>query len=48
MRTVVEEAQRTASAGGIVNDLSDHRTVVLEEEFVANTNLTGWLYQHVP
>ena len=48
MRTVIEETQRTATAGGVVNHLSNHRTFFVEEQLVTNTNLTGWLYQHIP
>ena len=46
--TVVEETQRTATAGGVINHLSHHRTIFLEKEFVADTNLTGRLYKHIP
>ena len=48
MRTVVEETKRTSTTGGIVDDLSHHRSVIFEEELVANTNLARWLYKHIP
>ena len=48
VRTVVEETQRTASAGRIVDDLCHHGTVLLEEQLVADTYLTGRLYEHIP
>ena len=48
MRTVVEESERTSATGGIVNDLRHHRTVLLEEELVADTDLTGGLHEHIP
>ena len=46
--TVVEEAQRTSAAGGVVYHLSHHRSVAIEEQLVADTYLTGRLYQHIP
>ena len=46
--TVVEEAQRTSAAGGIVDDLSHHRAVLFEEELIADTYLAGWLDEHIP
>ena len=48
MRTVVEETKRTSTTGGIVDDLSHHRTILLKEQFVADTNLTGWFHEHIP
>ena len=48
MRTVIEETERPAATGGIVYHLSHHRTVLVEEELIANTYLTGRLYQHIP
>ena len=48
MRTVIEETQRTSTAGGVVDDLSHHRSVILEEEFVTDTDLSCRFYQHIP
>ena len=48
VRTVVEETQGTSAAGGIVDDLSHHRPVFLKKQFIANTDLTCRLYQHIP
>ena len=48
MRTIVEESQCTTTARGIVDDLGHHRTVILKEELIANTNLTSWLHEHIP
>ncbi len=48
MRTVVEEAQRTATARGVVIHLGDHRAYFVEEELVADTDLTRRLHQHIP
>ena len=48
MRTVVEETQRTATAGGVINHLSHHGAILLEEELVADTDLTGGLHEHIP
>ena len=48
MRTVVEESEGTSTAGGIVNDLSHHRTILLKEELITDTDLTGRLHEHVP
>ena len=48
MGTVIEESQRTTTARGVVDDLGHHRTVVLEEQFIADSNLTGRLHEHIP
>ena len=48
MRTVVEESQGSSAAGGIVDHLCHHRTILLEEELVADTDLSSRLYQHIP
>ena len=48
MRTVIEESQRTSATRCIVDNFGHHRTVLLEEEFVADTNLPGRLYEHIP
>ena len=48
VRTVIEEAQGAATAGGIVNHLCHHRSVVLKEELVADTDFAGGLHQHIP
>ena len=48
VRTVVEETQGTSATGRIVDDFCHHRTVFLEEQLVADTNLTGRLHQYVP
>ena len=48
MGTVVEESQRAAATGGIVDHLGHHRSVVLEEQLVADTDLTGGLYEDIP
>ena len=48
MRTVIEETQRASTAGGIVDDLSHHGAVLVEEKLVADTDLSCRLYQHVP
>jgi hypothetical protein len=48
VRTVVEETQRTTATGGIVDDLSHHRAVLLEEQLITDTNLAGGFYQHIP
>ena len=48
MRTVVQESQRASAAGGVVYHLGHHGTVFVEEQLVANTDLTCRLYEHVP
>ena len=48
VRTVVKEAQRTAAACSVVDDLSHHCARIVEEELVAYTNLTCRLNEHVP
>ena len=48
MRTVIEETQRTTAAGSIVDNLSDHRTFLVKEQFITDTDLTGRFYQHIP
>ena len=48
MRTVVQEAERTTTASRIVDNFGHHRSILLEEEFVTDTDLTGRLYQHIP
>ena len=48
MFAVVEETQRAPATGGVVDDLSHHRTILLEEQLVADTYLTGRLDKHVP
>ena len=48
MRTVVQETEGTATAGGIVDDLSHHRTGFIEEELVADADLASRLHEHVP
>ena len=46
--TVIKETQRASTTGGIVDYFSHHRSVLVEEELVADTNLTGWLDQDIP
>ena len=46
--TVVEEAQRSATRGGVVDYFGNERAVVVEEELVAYTYLACRLYQHIP
>jgi uncharacterized membrane protein YkgB len=48
VRTIVKETQRAATTSGIIDDLGYHRTVVFEKKLIANTNLTGWFYKHIP
>ena len=48
MGAVVKETQRAPTAGGIINDLCHHRTFFLEEQFVADTDLTCRFHQHIP
>ena len=48
MGTVIEESQGASTAGSVVDHLGHHGTIVLEEEFVADTDLTGWLHEHIP
>ena len=46
--TVVEEAQRAAAAGGVVDDLGHHGPTVIEEQLVAYSDLAGRLYEDIP
>ena len=48
VRTVIKESQRTSTARGVVDDLCHHRTIILEEELIADTDLTGRLHEHIP
>ena len=48
VRTVIEEAQGTSTAGRVVIDLGYHVAHLIEEEFVPDTDLTGRLHEHVP
>ena len=48
MRTVVEESQCTATRCGIVDYFGNHRLVVAEIEFVADSDFTGGLHKNVP
>ena len=48
VRAVVEEPQRAAARGGVVNHLGHHRVVVAEIELVADTDFPGRLDQNVP
>ena len=46
--TVIEETERTAAARRIVDDFCHHRSAVVEEQFVTDTDLTGRLHKHIP
>ena len=48
MRAVVQEAQSTSAACGIVDNLGNHGSGVVEEELVADTYLTGRLHKDIP
>ena len=48
VRTIVEEPQRTSAARGIVDDLGHHRARIVEEELVANSNLSCRFNENVP
>ncbi len=48
MRPVVEEAERTATRGGVVDNLGNHRVVLAEVKFIANADLARRFYQHIP
>ena len=48
MRTVVQETERTTTTGRVVDNLGHHRSILLEEEFITDTDLTGRLNQHIP
>ena len=48
VRTVIEESQRTPTARRIVDDLCHHRSIILKEEFVADTDLSGRFHKHIP
>ena len=48
MRAIVEEAQGTATAGSVVDDLGHHGIILSEVEFVADTYLAGRIYKHIP
>ena len=48
VRTVVEEPQRTSAARGIVDNLGHHRARIVEEELVANSNLSCRFNENVP
>ena len=45
---IIEEAERTATAGGVVDYLGNHLVYIVEEQLVADTDLAGWLYQYIP
>ena len=48
MWTFIEETKCTSAACGIIYDLSHHCSALVEEEFVADTYLSGRLYEYVP
>ena len=48
MRAVVEESQCSSAACGVVNHLSHHWSVAIEEQFVAYTNLACRFHQYIP
>ena len=48
VRTIIQKAQGTSATGGIIDDLSYHWAVVLEEEFIAYAYLAGWFDQDIP
>ena len=48
MRAVIKETQGTATRSGIIDHLSHHRIVITEIELIADTDLTGRVYQHIP
>ena len=48
VRTVVEESQCASATGGVVDNLSHHRTITIEEQFVTYTNLACRFHQDIP
>lgn len=48
VRTVVEETERAATGGCVVDDFCHHRAGLVEEELVADTDFTCRLDQYVP
>ena len=45
---VEEEAQGTSTGGGVVDDFCHEFITFAEVQFVADTYLTGGVYQHIP
>ena len=45
---VIEEAQRAAAAGGVVDHLGHDRIVLAEIEFVADADFARGVYEHIP
>ena len=48
VRTVIKETERTTARSRIVNNFSHHRIVVTEIQLIADTYLTGRVYQYIP
>ena len=48
MRAIIKKSQSTATRCSIINNLSNHRTRIVKEEFISNSNLASRFYQHIP
>ena len=48
VRSVIEEAQRAAAGGRVVDHLGHHALVLSEIQFVADPDLAGGIHDHVP
>ena len=48
LRAIEEEAQGTATRGGVVDDFGHELIVLAEVELIADTDLTCWVDDDVP